>query len=101
MTEPIEVTEVNDRGFHDYGTPVETDFGHTVRIRESSISGGPFVWLFAEGSVFVEPGTQRESFTSLSGEHVYERGSVGVHLNEEMAVAVITRLQAWINEINE
>lgn len=44
-----------DRGFLVYGgSPVETDYGHEVRIQESSAASGPKVWMFVGDSPFVE-----------------------------------------------
>lgn len=40
-------TPYNDRGFLVYGgTAVNTSYGHTVRVQESSSAEGPHVWLF-------------------------------------------------------
>jgi hypothetical protein len=41
----------NDRGFLSYaGGPIETDYGHTIRVQESSAASGPHVWLFVSDS---------------------------------------------------
>ena len=40
-----------DRGFLLYGgKPIETDYGHTIRVKESSAADGPHVWLFIDCS---------------------------------------------------
>lgn len=45
----------NDRGFLVYGGgPVETDYGHEVRIQESSAASGPKVWMFISDSPIAE-----------------------------------------------
>ncbi|AVP67345.1 hypothetical protein [Prescottella equi] len=74
----IEIT-TTPRGFHRYGTPVATTYGHTVDVYESSAASGPHVWLAVESGETTSPGH--------------------VHLNEEQARAVVARLQAWLDEI--
>jgi hypothetical protein len=34
-----------DRGFLTYGNPIETDYGHDLRLYESSAATGPHTWL--------------------------------------------------------
>jgi len=37
----------SDRGFLAYaGGPIPTEYGHTIRVQESSAASGPHVWLF-------------------------------------------------------
>lgn len=48
-------TPANDRGFLTYtGGPIETSYGHTVRVQESSAASGPHVWLFIGDSASVK-----------------------------------------------
>ena len=48
VTEP---TPSNDRGFLTYaGGPIETSYGHTIRVQESSVASGPHVWMFISDS---------------------------------------------------
>jgi len=99
--EGIEITRT-PRGFHRYGVPVTTDYGHTVDVRESSSALGPHVWLFAKGSTSVDPGSHDPHYDkTMHGDHVYRSGSIGVHLTPAQARAVIERLQAWLDEIPE
>lgn len=45
----------NDRGFLVYaGGPIETSYGHTIEVQESSAASGPHVWLFIDDSPTVE-----------------------------------------------
>lgn len=47
---PVNFTE---RGFANYAV-IDTDYGHTVTVRESSAASGPHVWLFIGDSPTVE-----------------------------------------------
>lgn len=48
----------SDRGFLLYGgTPVNTSYGHPVRVQESSSASGPHCWLFIDEA----PGTTKLS----------------------------------------
>ena len=72
----IPITE-NARGFHIYGEPVETGYGHTVSVYESSAASGPHVWMRVNGA----------------------DGDVCAHMDEAQARGVIARLQTWVDEI--
>jgi len=84
MTE-IDIT-VNERGFHGYGNPVETTYGHVVRVYESSAASGPHCWLDIA-----------KHFDLGNGDIPRERATA--HLNEEQARAIAARLLAWADEI--
>jgi hypothetical protein len=49
--------ETTDRGFRHYA-PIPTDYGHVVRVYESSAAKGPCLWLAVEldPGLPVEPG---------------------------------------------
>jgi hypothetical protein len=52
ISEPV---PANDRGFLTYGgREIPTDYGHTIRVQESSSAEGPKVWLFISDSPVVE-----------------------------------------------
>jgi hypothetical protein len=85
----IQITDTNDRGFHQYGEPLICTYGNTARVVESSAASGPHVWLFAE-----TPPTSRLRRDLAPGE-------CSLHLNEEQARGLIARLQAWVDEIPE
>ena len=74
----IQITET-DRGFHLYGDPVRTRYGHEVSVYESSAASGPHCWLKVGPSENVEGCT--------------------AHLNVEQAVAIRDRLSAFIDEV--
>jgi hypothetical protein len=76
-----EPTATNDRGFLAYaGGPIETDYGHTIRVQESSAASGPHVWLFiGEGD---QPGTDP-------------------HLDLEQAIALRAALDQFIEGVPE
>lgn len=72
----------NDRGFLLYGgREIPTDYGHTVRVQESSAAEGPHVWLFISDS----PQTKKNN----------------PHLNLEQAVAVHAALGQFIDGVAE
>jgi hypothetical protein len=50
--------EVTGRGFRHY-EPIKTDYGHVVRVYESSAAKGPCLWLAVEldQGLPMEPGT--------------------------------------------
>ena len=62
--------EVTQRGFHRYGKPITTSYGHIISVYESSAAGS-YVWLNVGGSVNVEPNS-RDSRYNMEGGHVYE-----------------------------
>ena len=74
----IEITTTS-RGFHQYGSSVETTYGHDVKVYESSAASGPHVWLS------IDPGVPTDVLAA--------------HLNEVPARSVVARLQAWLDEI--
>lgn len=84
--EPIKITS-SERGFHDYGESVVDSYGTTFYVRESSSASGPHVWVFVEENLMI--------FTRA------EAGKASLHLDKDQAQALITRLQAWLNEIPE
>lgn len=77
----IEITS-NQRGFHQYGEPVQTSYGDSVSVYESSAASGPHCWLR------INPAE-------------YQRGNddMCAHLNVEQATAIRDRLNAWLDEI--
>lgn len=77
-----EPTPSNDRGFLTYaGGPIETSYGHTIRVQESSSASGPHVWLFIGDSPQV-PGHDP-------------------HLNLEQAIALRAALDQFIQAVPE
>lgn len=72
----------NDRGFLLYGgREIPTDYGHAVRVQESSSAEGPHVWLFIGDSPQVEK------------HHP--------HLSLEQAIAVHAALGQFIESVPE
>lgn len=72
----------NDRGFLAYaGGPIETSYGHTIRVQESSAASGPHVWLFIGDSPQVP--------------------SHDPHLDLEQAVALRAALDQFIDGVPE
>lgn len=72
----------NDRGFLVYGGhEISTDYGHTVRVQESSAADGPHVWLFISDSPRVD--------------------NHNPHLNLEQAVALHAALGQFIEGVPE
>jgi len=72
----------NDRGFLTYGgREIPTDYGHTVRVQESSSAEGPKVWLFISDS----PTTEGHN----------------PHLNLEQAIALHAALGQFIEGVPE
>lgn len=70
----------NDRGFLTYaGGPIETSYGHTVRVQESSAVDGPHVWLFIGDSPRVD--------------------GHDPHLNLEQAIALRAALDQFIEGV--
>lgn len=82
----IEITERNDRGFHQYGAPVLTSYGEKVEVFESSIAKGPHCWLrvYDDGDAKVS-------------QHVGK--SMSAHLSLDEAIAIRDRLSAFIDEV--
>lgn len=75
-------TPTNDRGFLTYtGGPIDTDYGHTITVRESSSAEGPKVWLFISDSPTV-PGHDP-------------------HLTLEQAIALRAALDQFIEGVPE
>jgi hypothetical protein len=76
---------VSDRGFNAYaGGPFRTDYGHTIRVQESSAAMGPHVWLFIGDS----------DLPSMADKH-------SPHLNLEQAVRLRAALDQFINGVSE
>lgn len=72
----------NDRGFLTYGgREIPTDYGHTVRVQESSAADGPHVWLFISDSLQVDKHNP--------------------HLSLEQAIAVHAALGQFIEGVPE
>jgi hypothetical protein len=38
----------DERGFEQYGDPIEADYGHKLWVKESSAADTPHVWLFID-----------------------------------------------------
>jgi len=75
----------SDRGFLAYaGGEFRTDYGHTIRVQESSAAMGPHVWLFIGDSD--EPG-------------MFDKHSP--HLNLEQAVRLRAALDQFIDGVAE
>lgn len=83
----ITITEIGDRGFHQYGEPFLCTYRSRVRVYESSSASGPHVWLNVE----CDPRVLRDQ---PSGEGT-------AHLNEDQARLLVAMLQAWLDEIPE
>lgn len=87
------------RGFLTYGEPLATDYGHNLVVRESSAAFGRWCWLFADGPVKVQPETRDPNYDrTLGGNHAYNEGHVGIHMDVEQAEGLVARLQAWIDD---
>lgn len=72
----------SDRGFLLYGgTPVNTAYGHPVRVQESSSASGPHCWLFIDEA----PGNASRS----------------AHMSVADAIEIRDRLTQFINEVPE
>lgn len=83
----IDITP-NARGFHRYGEPVETSYGHKVSVYESSAANGPHVWLNVSKDFNRGPGDLPEC-------------DVAAHLSLDQAIAIRDRLTAFIDEVPE
>lgn len=84
----IEITERNDRGFHQYGEPVRSAYGDLVEVYESSAASAAHCWLriYDDGQSVVR----------------HEKaGDMMAHLTVEQATAVRDRLTAFIDEESE
>jgi hypothetical protein len=84
MDEAYEPTfERTERGFKDWA-PIETAYGHVLRVQESSVAFEPHLWLWVdhEGSVI----------KTDAG-----KGTTGVHLTVEQAEQLIATLQTAID----
>ncbi|MET9517435.1 hypothetical protein [Streptomyces sp. NPDC002994] len=76
-----EPAPTNDRGFLLYGgEPIQTDYGHTIRVTESSSADGPHVWLFVDESEVVP-------------------GPPNPHLNLEQAIRLREALDQFIEGV--
>jgi len=84
----IEITCTNDRGLRDYGEPVTCLYGSTVTVRDSSSAEHVACWLNVDDRSWYDRGTHPDSCMSA-------------HLDVDMARAVITRLQAWVDTAEE
>lgn len=73
----------SDRGFHSYGEPFRDTYGAELEVYESSSAEGPRVWLRIQGG---------HANDRASDHHV-------AHLNKRQALALIDRLQTWIDDI--
>lgn len=88
-------SQFNDRGFLVYGgSPVDTSYGHVIRVQESSAASGPHVWLFIEGGP--EP---RPPGVGLRPDRT--EPSVAPHLSLAQAIEIRDRLTQFIDEVPE
>lgn len=96
-----EPTPANDRGFMDYGggEPVVTDYGHQLRVRESSAATRQCVWIFIDGF----PDWYRAKLFAhfATSPHGLEEPlpSVGVHLTVRQAVELMGRLDQFLDDV--
>lgn len=84
----------NQRGFAD-NDEIGTDYGHTVRVSESSAASAPKVWLWVAGRVDVDPDTLSDVQLD-DGRLAYDDGSAGVHLTLPQAKALAGQLGEMI-----
>lgn len=99
-----EPTPSNDRGFLAYaGGPIETSYGHTIRVQESSAASGPHVWLFIE-----QPGQTEQARPPmlLAGGQLHQLPPLppkqpAPHLNLEQAIALRAALDQFIDGVPE
>lgn len=84
---PVDRIVRGDRGFIGYGGPVNCVYGTAVEVYESSSAEGPHVWLALKQG----PALMRDAAL----------GVAHAHLSPGQAAAVITRLQAFLNDIPE
>lgn len=72
-----------DRGFAQMGSPLMTDYGHLLRIQESSaVRPDPMCWLFIDDESAFVP---------------HEKGEViGVHMTPSQVQGLRDRLTAWL-----
>lgn len=78
--------EVTDRGFS-HLDPVDTTYGATVRIYESSAASGPHIWMNCEQPPPPYPGALEQ-----------ELGEVALHLNLDQAISIRDRLDYLIEK---
>lgn len=85
----------NDRGFMDYGggEPVITDYGHHLKVRESSAATRDCVWIFVDN---FPDWYQAKIFANLATAPGMPLPSVGIHLTVRNAVELIARLDQFL-----
>lgn len=95
LSEPV---PASDRGFSDYGggEPVVTDYGHQLRVRESSVATRRCVWIFVDEF----PDWYRAKlFAHYSCTPGMPLPSVGIHLTVRQAVELMGRLDQFLDEV--
>lgn len=83
----VDIT-TSPRGFEHYGEHVQTSYGHTVKVYESSSAVGPHCWLGVVKDFRRSPADLPEC-------------DVAAHLSLEQAIAVRDRLTAFIESATE
>lgn len=83
----------SERGFARYDD-IETSYGDTVHVYESSSAEGSFVWLSIKGEahLFEAP---RPLFPF---EHGIAYGRMSAHMNRDQAIQVIAALTEWLED---
>lgn len=81
----VRIRKRGDRGFHEYGDPMHCTYGTDIAVYESSAAAGPHVWL----KLRCDP--------RFLGDQPGGEGTA--HLNKRQALALIARLQTWVDEI--
>lgn len=97
----------SDRGFAQYidKDGVETNYGHVVRVYESSAASAPYVWLNIKGTTHVGEHDEIENYspgTMFQGKWIpptrIVQGDISAHLNVEGAIRVRDALDEFIKE---
>lgn len=97
LNEPV---PASDRGFMDYGggDPVITDYGHRIKVRESSAATQQCVWMFIDE--FPE-WYRGKLFAHMAMTPQMPLPSVGVHLTVRQAVELMGRLDQFLADCDQ
>lgn len=79
------IRTTNERGFYKYGETQQCTYNTEIDVYESSSAEGPHVWLALEQDSNIFPHARA--------------GKAHAHLNEEQARVLISRLQAFVDDI--
>ena len=71
-----------DRGFYSIGAPLKDTCGSKIEVYESSSAEQDCVWLSVDASSWL----QHEP-----------SGSAAAHLNKDQAIALMRKLETWLN----